>query len=1249
MEAVRLWHESISVAPSVHKLVAISTIQPILLMFQSARNPNRYVSSLPKCFSAALGALLLGGALVPAQTLIVRFPFDDAPGGTTTPSDTSGGGASVTLNMLNGAGTATDFHGAPGSGISGGTRALDFHSATSQPPQTGTLNSPIALVTGNAALGIGTVSSYTVSEWVKLDSLITGGVAPRLFNYGPGSSPGDVGAANSIGAKFNSTTVVRFQIGASTADATFSGFVTNQWYFFAATYDGSTLVIYSGTETSPAAVVSSTSLSGLSAALGASAYLSIGNRGTDRARGFDGWIDDFRFYTGAGDLAFVEAIRKSQAPISIGSVYPNSANVFQVTNTFSFSASSANGINPSGIHLTLNGTDVSGSLVIGGTSTSRTVTYSGLETNKLYSGSITISDSAGFTSTAVLTTFDTFDPANYTWECEDYDYGGGLFFDNPQTNAYAGLPGITNIDYIDANANNANTYRGDDMSTGVAGDALRAAYNGTGSTDYTVGFFSTGSALNYTRHYPVGLYNIYVRAANGAAGTPAGNFSILTNGWGTTTQSGTNLGTVSVPPTGGWGTYGWFPIRDTAGNLVKFNPTGTTNTIRLTSAGEANYNFFLLAPANTNLPTLSGLYPDGTVQFQPTNKLVFTASSAAGINSNAIQVALSITNITTHLTTNLFRTNGLTVTGSSTSWAVSLSLVTNAAYIATISVLDQNNNSASTTVRFDTYDPAFTWEAEDYDYNNGQFISTPQTNGYLGLAGVSGVDFVNLGNANETFVYRPVDGGVADQVAGDSPRRPYVGSGLSDYNVGWFDSGEWINFTRVFPNGAFNVYARAANGQAASSGSIALGLVTSGAGTPTQTIANLGSATIPPTGGWQTYDWMPFRDTAGNLVKFTGAGQATVRITSGGGNNATYFMLITANTNLPTISQIYPDGSKLFQSTNKFTSTVSSAAGISTSSISLTLNGVNVSPDLTFSGSSTSWVVNYSKLHPNTDYTAALSVTDANGNSASTTVRFDTFAPNNFTWEGEDYDYNSGSFIDNPQTNAYYGLSGTQLVDYYESFANVPQLQYRPSDFMGTQAAGDVQRPQYAGTNDYNIGWFTTGEWLNYTRTFPAGTRNIYVRAARGASGTVVHTLSLLSSGWGTSDQTTNDLGTFTIDPTPGWQSYAWVPLRDGSGAPVALTLNGSTNTFKLTSGGEANINFFMLVPPLNITPTLVGGSINLAFPTQPGFGYQVQYETNATDANWLNLGSLIPGDGTVKSLNDPVSRSKRFYRVQAK
>jgi hypothetical protein len=55
------------------------------------------------------------------------------------------------------------------------------------------------------------------------------------------------------------------------------------------------------------------------------------------------------------------------------------------------------------------------------------------------------------------------------------------------------------------------------------------------------------------------------------------------------------------------------------------------------------------------------------------------------------------------------------------------------------------------------------------------------------------------------------------------------------------------------------------------------------------------------------------------------------------------------------------------------------------------------------------------------NYLAAISVTNANGITATTTIRFDTLSPNLYSWEVEDYDYNSGQFVDNPQTNTYFG------------------------------------------------------------------------------------------------------------------------------------------------------------------------------------------------------------------------------------
>ena len=62
---------------------------------------------------------------------------------------------------------------------------------------------------------------------------------------------------------------------------------------------------------------------------------------------------------------------------------------------------------------------------------------------------------------------------------------------------------------------------------------------------------------------------------------------------------------------------------------------------------------------------------------------------------------------------------------------------------------------------------------------------------------------------------------------------------------------------------------------------------------------------------------------------------------------------------------------------------------------------------------------------------------------------------------------------------------------------------YRYSDPAATEVAGDYPRPQYVGTGmtDYDVGYTETGEWLNYTRSYPAGTYNVYLRAARGTGG----------------------------------------------------------------------------------------------------------------------------------------------------
>ncbi len=131
-------------------------------------------------------------------------------------------------------------------------------------------------------------------------------------------------------------------------------------------------------------------------------------------------------------------------------------------------------------------------------------------------------------------------------------------------------------------------------------------------------------------------------------------------------------------------------------------------------------------------------------------------------------------------------------------------------------------------------------------------------------------------------------------------------------------------------------------------------------------------------------------------------------------------------------------------------------------------------------------------------------------------------------------------------------------VDFHDRQGNGDHL-YRLDDTMATGLTGDPTRQKFvdAGATDHVIGWFDgsafgdnigispydAGEWVNYTRDFPAGTYNIYLRAANGYGGTASIPLSKVTSGWGTPEQTTELLGQFQF-PATGWNSYAIRPAR---------------------------------------------------------------------------------------------------------
>lgn len=1199
-----------------------------------------------------LGILMCMSSLQ-AQTLKVRMPLNDAGPGTTTSSDTSGGGASLTMQLLNFAGVGTDYHGAVGSGVAGFGRALDFSSNTNLGTAGANLSGGVAQATSQAGLGFGSVSSFSAAVWFKLDSMFTNNQnhGGRVFILGS-SSASDIGQVNALTFHFQNQTQLQFRINTNTIFVNFASPVpTNTWLFFALTYDGSAANVYMGTESTAATNYPSTNdlTSAQTLNFGSAGNLYIGNR-PDRARGVDGWLSDFRFYTGTGDVSFIEGIRKASAPVGISNIYPDGLKLFESSSQLTFNANSVFGIDPSGIAVTVNGSNVTSGLVVGGTPTLRSVSYTGLPVNlpNSVNVAITVTDSAGYTGRKTAS-YDSLSSTNFTWEAEDYDHDGGQFIDNPQPDAYAGLSGDPSIDYNDINHVGLSPYRPyDTMFSTNAYDLPRPAYDNTGNTDYKLGQFAAGEWVNWTRTFPAGVYNVYVRAANNSGVTRMPTLSVVTNGWGTVSQLTRTLGTFTVPNTGGWYTFTYVPLKDNNNNLVKVDFGGKTNTLQWTSDGSCDVNFFLIYPADTTLPTVTGVYPDGSTMFQYTNKLTFTVSSAAGINTNSVSVLLTVTNLVQHKSLTLTATNGLVFSGYPTNWNVAYNgLISNAQYTVQITINDANNNTASTSKQFGTYLPSYTWEGEDYDYNGGSFIDNPQTNAYSGFLGIDGIDDHNVSTGADT-VYRAGDG-IGTETTSDVPRAGYVGSSTYvDYDVGYFASGEWVNYTRTYPAGTYNIFLRAAEGNATAT-TPTLSLVTNGWGTTNQGLALLGSFNAVPTGGWQNFTWMPLRDAAGNVVQFKSNGTTnTLRLSSVGDVNVNFLMLLPAETNLPFLSGVTPNGQSLYQPTNTLSFSAGSPAGVATNNVVVTLNGVTVAAsNLVFSGSSTSWTVTCPWLQPNMGYTAVITVTDANGNSCSSTVQIGTYSPAYYTWEGEDYDFNGGSFIDNPQTNAYAGKSGIAEVDFHDTPTTNDYRYYRP-DFYNTGASGDLPRPQYAnsGLTDYCVNYFTTNEWLNYTRTFPAGEYNIVGRFANGGTVSRTMTLSTVTGGWGTANQTTAALGYFNVPITGSWQTYGWFPLVDTNGNKVSQILGG-TNTLHLSTVGDVNLNFFTLVPVLKLHVAVSGNNAALTYPSQSGFKYQVEYKNHLTDSAWTPLGSSVPGDGTQKLVPDPLGVGTRFYRVR--
>lgn len=653
---------------------------------------------------------------------------------------------------------------------------------------------------------------------------------------------------------------------------------------------------------------------------------------------------------------------------------------------------------------------------------------------------------------------------------------------------------------------------------------------------------------------------------------------------------------------------------------------------------------YLTAPINP--PVIANLYPDGTLLEQSTNSLSFSVTSQATINSSGVDVVLNGVDISSNLVITGAGTTNITVSYPG--------LKTNATYTATINVTDTVNLNTIKNITFDTYAPSFSWEAEDFDFGSGQSINSPilsataTAGSYFGVTGTEGIDFHDY-TATGPTAYRPDP--MSTSVCGDVGRTAFVTAGVADYNVGYFNGSafannvgidsyepqEWVNYTRTFPAGTYTIYGRLASGNGPTA-TLPVSMVTSGQGTSTQTTTNLGIFKFPAN-GWGTYNYIPMTDAQGNPMAVTLSGPTTLRVSAGTGANLNFFMLLPADTNTPTITSVYPDGSTLVQGTNKLTFTVSSPNhSIAQSNVVLTLNGVNVSSSLSFSGSSSSWNVSAPLTLNVTNYTAVINVTDNVGNNHALTFNFDTFNPASYVIEAEDWDFSGGQYIDNPSITStadpasYFGQTGS-ATDAYPGDTAVPPtapFRFRSLDAISTDVCGDTPtRALLAAqaTNslafNYNIAYWSSNGWLNYTHNYPAGKFQVYGRLAGNSGTTNLIQLDVVGA-------TTNYLGTF-MDVGRGYNSFDWVPLVNTNNNQVTtITLNGLATLRTTSPAGDVNPNSYLLVPavsaPVSLQYVYAAGALTLSW---SGPGMHLQSQTNPLGTGLTGTWSDYPGGGS--------------------
>jgi hypothetical protein len=360
------------------------------------------------------------------------------------------------------------------------------------------------------------------------------------------------------------------------------------------------------------------------------------------------------------------------APIITITSPDEAANFLPATTQISLKVSDDKAIADDGIAVLLNGTRYTktNGLALSAAGSTRTATLGGLKADQDYAAIVIATDSDGASSTNSVH-FDTFTGAAIVVEIEDYNYGGGQFFDNPAVsvegaggaNSFGQLAGVADVDFSDTRTGpngNDTLYRSEDpIRMQHSLDTTRAKYTAAGGKnagvfDYDVSDFAIGEWENYTRTIPAGSYEVYLREAVSNLETGDCVLEQVTSDRTQPNQTVKLLGTFLGKKTGFQ--YRNFPLTDGAGiskTVLRLNGVTTLRLRHLTADsrdGARFLNYMVLLPvadtgiqraAVTSITPAPGssvqtVTPEIDVVIQNKDTTVVTSSVNLTVNGTAV-------------------------------------------------------------------------------------------------------------------------------------------------------------------------------------------------------------------------------------------------------------------------------------------------------------------------------------------------------------------------------------------------------------------------------------------------------------------------------------------------------------------------------------------------------------------------------------------------------------------------------------